>query len=114
MKGGDGLMRINAVTQSIQSELRKVDSAKKADKNHASAKTRPTDRSDISDGAQRLSSTKAAMDVISASLETQSDIRPDKIQEVQEKIKNGYYNSPEFIDQLATKLLSEFGIKAPK
>ena len=53
------------------------------------------------------------MDVISASLATQNDIRPEKIQEVQEKIKNGYYNSPEFIDQLATKLLSEFGIKAP-
>lgn len=104
-------MRINAVTQSIQSELRKVDSAKKADKQHPSAKVRQTDRSDISAGGQQLSSTKASMDVISASLENMTDVRPEKIQEVQEKIKNGYYNSDEFIDRLATKLLSEFGIK---
>ena len=107
-------MRINAVTQSIQTELRKVDSAKKTDKKDISAKVRPADRSDISAGGQQLSSTKASMDVISASLAAQDDIRPEKIQEVQEKIKNGYYNSPEFIDRLATKLLSEFGIKAPQ
>ena len=104
-------MRINAVTQSIQTELRKVDSAKKAEKNQSSAKTRPSDRSEISDGAQRLSTTKASMDVIGASLAAQDDIRPEKIQEVQEKIRNGFYNSPEFIDRLATKLLAEFGIK---
>ena len=105
-------MRINAVTQSIQTELRKVDSAKKADKAPNGAKTRQVDRSEISAGAQQLSSTKASIDAIAASLANQDDIRPDKIQEVQEKIKNGYYNSPEFIDRLATKLLSEFGIKA--
>ena len=106
-------MRINAVTQSIQTELRKVDSAKKAEKAPTGAKMRQIDRSEISAGAQQLSSTKASIDAISASLATQEDIRPEKIQEVQEKIKNGYYNSPEFIDRLATKLLSEFGIKAP-
>ena len=93
--------------------INKVDSAKKAEKNQQATRTRPTDSSEISDGAQRLSSTKASVDVISASLAVQDDIRPEKIQEVQEKIKNGYYNSPEFIDRLATKLLSEFGIKAP-
>jgi anti-sigma28 factor (negative regulator of flagellin synthesis) len=105
-------MRINAVTQSIQTELRKVESAKKAEKSPTGGKIRQVDRSEISAGAQQLSSTKASIDAIAASLATQDDIRPDKIQEVQEKIKNGYYNSPEFIDRLATKLLSEFGIKA--
>ena len=104
-------MRIHAITQQINTELRKVDSAKKAEKNQPSAKTHPADRSEISDGAQRLSSTKASMDVIAASLAAQDDVRPEKIQEVQEKIKNGFYNSPEFIDRLATKLLAEFGIK---
>ena len=104
-------MRINAITQSIQSELRKVENAKKAEKNHNFSKAVPVDHSEFSDNAKRLSTTKASIDTISATLSSQSDIRTDKISEVQEKIKNGYYNSPEFIDQLAEKLLSEFGIK---
>jgi anti-sigma28 factor (negative regulator of flagellin synthesis) len=103
-------MRINAVTQSIQSELRKTENAKKVDKQQA-AKTAPVDHSVISDSAKRLSATKASIDTISATLSNQPEIRSDKISEVQEKIRNGYYNSPEFIDQLAAKLLSEFGIK---
>lgn len=106
-------MRINAITQSIQSELRKVESAKKTEKSQHSAKTLPVDKSDISVGAQRLSTTKASIETISASISAQDDVRTDKISEVQEKIKNGFYNSPEFIDKLADKLLSEFGIKAP-
>ena len=105
-------MRINAVTQSIQSEFRKVETAKKADKQQG-VKPAPVDHSSFSDNAKRLSSTKASIDAISATLASQADIRNDKISEVQEKIRNGYYNSPEFIDQLAAKLLSEFGIKEP-
>jgi anti-sigma28 factor (negative regulator of flagellin synthesis) len=106
-------MRITAVTQSLQSELRKVESAKKADKAASSSKVIPADRSDISADARLLSSTKASADIIAASISSQADIRTDKISEVQEKIRNGYYNSPEFIDKLAVKLLAEFGIKAP-
>lgn len=107
-------MRIHAVSQSIQSEFRKVESAKKTDKSHNSAKLPPVDKSDISDGAQRLSTTKSSIETISASLSAQPEVRTEKISEVQEKIKNGFYNSPEFIDQLAVKLLSEFGIKDPQ
>ena len=106
-------MRINAITQSMQTELRKVDSAKKAEKTQNTTKLRSADHSEISAGAQQLSSTKASRDVIAATLSTQEDVRPERIQEVQEKIRNGYYNSPEFIDQLAVKLLAEFGIKEP-
>lgn len=103
-------MRINAVTQPIQSELRKVESTRKAEKAKG-AKATMVDHSEISDGANKLSSTKASIDVIEATLGSQDDIRTDKIAEVQEKIKNGFYNSPEFIDKLAAKLLDEFGIR---
>ena len=105
-------MRINAVSQQLQSEFRKVESAKKTDKSHVSTKSLPVDKSDISVGAQRLSTTKASIETIAATISAQDDVRIDKISEVQEKIKNGFYNSPEFIDKLADKLLSEFGIKA--
>jgi len=105
-------MRTNAITQSVQAELRKVENAKKTDKAAISVKATPIDRSDISADAQRLSMTKASIDVISATISQQNDIRPEKISEIKEKIKKGYYNSPEFIDKLAVKLLSEFGIQA--
>jgi len=101
-------MRINAVTQPIQSELRKVESTKKAEK---AKSAKATDHSEISDGANKLSSTKASIDVVEATLSAQDDIRIDKIAEVQEKIKNGFYDSAEFIDKLAVKLLDEFGIR---
>ena len=104
-------MRINAITQPLQSELRKVENAKKNDKMPSTGKTVPVDRSENSAGAQRLSSTKASIDVIASALATQGDVRIEKISEVQEKIKNGYYDSPEFLDKLAVKLLAEFGIK---
>jgi anti-sigma28 factor (negative regulator of flagellin synthesis) len=106
-------MRINALTQTIHSELRKVENARKTEKASNSAHKVPTDHSEISSGAQKLHLTKASIDIISSTLEAQSDIRTEKISEVQEKIKNGYYNSPEFIDRLAEQLLAEFGIKAP-
>ena len=107
-------MRINTIMQSLQAELRKVENAKKEDKTVNQGKNIPHDRSDISAGAQRLSTTKASIDAISASISQQDDIRVEKISEVMEKIKNGYYNSPDFIDMLAVKLLAEFGIKAPE
>ena len=108
-----GIMRINVITQSLQAEFRKAENAKKIDKTAIPGKTAHVDRSDISAGAQRLGATKASIEVVSASLSLHDDIRSEKISEVQEKIKTGYYNSPEFLDKLAVKLLAEFGINAP-
>lgn len=107
-------MRISAVTQSMQSELRKVDSIKRGEKPVKSSKAMPVDKSEFSQSAQSANATKAAIEVIATSISSQSDIRTDKIQEVREKIKNGFYESPEFIDKLAEKLLAEFGIKESK
>ena len=103
-------MQINAVTQPLSTELRKVENSKKAEKE---TKTRApgVDRSDISADAQRLSATKAQFNTIQASVSAQADVRTDKVAEVKQKIDSGYYNSDEFIDKLADKLLSEFGMK---
>jgi len=101
-------MRINAITQPLQAELRKVDRAAKAEK---AGKAQITDRSEFSSGAQRLNETKAQFETIAATLNAQPEIRSEKIAEVKAKIENGYYNSEEFIDKLAEKLLNEFGIK---
>jgi anti-sigma28 factor (negative regulator of flagellin synthesis) len=58
-----------------------------------------------------LNDTKAQIDIVNSKIASEPDIRPEKIAEVQEKIQNGFYNSDDFVDKLATKLLDEFGIK---
>ena len=107
-------MRINAVTQPLSAELRKIESARKIEKDTKSAKAPAADRSEFSANAQSLSATKAQFETIAASVAAQPDVRPEKVAEVREKIERGYYNSDEFIDKLADKLLAEFGIIPPK
>jgi negative regulator of flagellin synthesis FlgM len=102
-------MRILPLSQQITSELRKVENAKKTDK-AAHAGPAKTDKSDISANARRLSDTKANSDIISAQVTGQPEIREDKVAEVRKKIEDGYYNSPEFIDKLADKLIRDFGV----
>ena len=105
-------MRINAITQPLSAELRKIESAKKAEKEGKSSKAPSgTDRSEFSANAQRLSETKAQFETIAASVSAQSDIRSDRVAEVKQKIERGFYDSEEFIDKLADKLLQEFGMK---
>ena len=105
-------MRISTVTQPLSAELRRVESAKK-DKEVRSAKAPVADRSEFSPGAQRLSDTKAQHETIAASVSAQPDVRVDRIAEVKQKIESGYYDSEEFIDKLADKLMKEFGINNP-
>ena len=107
-------MRINAITQPLSAELRKVEGAKKAEKESRSAKTISADRSEFSANATRLSETKAQFETIAASVAAQPDIRPERVAEVKQKIEHGFYNSSEFIDKLADKLLIEFGMKPPE
>lgn len=102
-------MRIHAVSQSYSTELRKIDSAKKIEKDSKAAKTN-VDRSDFSSGAKHLSETNTQIESIQATLSVQPEIRADRIAEVRQKIENGYYNSDEFLDKLTDKMLKEFGL----
>lgn len=107
-------MRINAITQPLAAELRKIESSRRTEKETKSARSSAADRSEFSANAQRLSETKAQFEAIAASVEAQPDVRPEKVAEVRQKIEQGYYNSDEFIDKLADKLLAEFGMKLPE
>jgi flagellar biosynthesis anti-sigma factor FlgM len=107
-------MRINAITQPLTAELRKIESSRRMEKETKSARSSAADRSDFSANAQRLSETKAHFEAIAASVEAQPDVRPEKVAEVRQKIEQGYYSSDEFIDKLADKLLAEFGMKLPE
>jgi flagellar biosynthesis anti-sigma factor FlgM len=103
-------MRISAVGELFNPEFKKVDNAKKTDAAKSKTGTSP-DRTDLSSSGQRLSETKAQVDIIATQLSTQPEIRPEKVAEAKQKISEGYYNTPEFVDKLADKLAQEFGAK---
>jgi flagellar biosynthesis anti-sigma factor FlgM len=103
-------MRIAAISELLNTENKKIESAKKID-GASKSKTVPPDKTEFSSGAQRLNSTKAEMDIVNSKIAGEPDVRPEKIAEVKQKIQTGYYNSDDFNDKLATKLLDDFGIK---
>jgi anti-sigma28 factor (negative regulator of flagellin synthesis) len=107
-------MRILPVSQKITSELRKVESAKKNEQASSKRMARATDRSEFSPGAKRLSETKANAEIVSAQLENQPDIRTEKVEEARQKVKSGYYDSPQFLDKLVDKLIVDFGLGETK
>ena len=102
-------MRIEAITSNITNEIRKVDSARRNDKVKAKAPAK-SDSLSFSKGAQALSDTKANTEVVTAQVNQMPDIRTDRVNDVKQKIESGYYNSEEFTDKLAEKLMSDFGI----
>ena len=102
-------MRIDPISSKVASEIKKVKSAKKVDEERLKASLKP-DRTTFSSDAQRLSDTKANSDIVSTQLNSEPEIREEKVAEVRKKIADGYYDSPEIIDKIAEKLLSLFGI----
>ncbi|MFP4417713.1 MAG: flagellar biosynthesis anti-sigma factor FlgM [Fibrobacterota bacterium] len=102
-------MRLLPIQQKITSELRKVESTKRIEKTSTQRRAN-VDRSEFSSDAQRLSDTKASAEIVSAQVAAQPDIRTEKVEEVRQKINSGFYDSPEFIDKLADKLLNDFGV----
>jgi flagellar biosynthesis anti-sigma factor FlgM len=105
-------MRISAIRELFNPEIRKADSAGKKNE-PAKSKASSSDHIEFSSNAQRLSGTKAQVDIIASQLSTSPDIRTEKVAEVKQKISEGFYNSPEFTDKLAEKLALEFGAKRP-
>ena len=103
-------MRISAISEVLNSEIKKNESAKKTE-NASQSKTIQVDKTELSIKGKRLNETKAHIDVVSSKIANEPDIRPEKVTEVREKINSGYYDSEEFIDKLANKLLKDFNIK---
>ncbi len=103
-------MRLLPITQKITTELKKVESARKTVDTRSSRPTGSADKSEFSAGAQRLSETKANADVAAMRIANEPEIRQEKVDEVREKLKNGFYDSPEFMEKLVDKLMTEFGV----
>jgi flagellar biosynthesis anti-sigma factor FlgM len=82
--------------------------------------SKPTEKASRSRGSDSVSLSRRGQDLSRASevetvrghLDALPDVRADKVEEAKAKVESGYFNSPEFTDKLADKLLKDFGLQA--
>lgn len=84
--------------------VKKSSGLQKADK--AEAPSRGKDTAVFSSKSQALSSDAEVQSAKARAVAT-PDVREDKIAEVRSKIDSGFYNSEEFTDQLADRLINQ-------
>lgn len=105
-------MRIHGITEAFNAHFRRVQDTKRVSKGQKNA--RKTDASELSSAAQQLSKASTETSAVSAHLRVQPDVRQERIQEVRQKIQSGYYDTPGFRDELAKKLIKDFGWSPPQ
>lgn len=87
-------------------EVQKAGGVKPEKKSEGSDKVaRSSDSVSISNAARSAS----GVDKVKAHVQSLPENREDKIATAKARMQSGYYNSPEFRDQLAEKLAKEFG-----
>jgi len=80
----------------------------------SSEKASRSSRSDsvsLSSRGKDLSKT-SEVETVRNHMDALPDVRADKVEEARAKVESGYFNSPEFVDKLADKLLKDFGLNA--
>lgn len=102
-------MRLAPISGKIVSELRKVEHARKVDNSPKAKVLQKTDTTNFSENAQRLSKTKASVEIVASQIQNTPEVRQEKVEEVREKIQQGFYNSSDFAGRLAEKLIADFG-----
>jgi flagellar biosynthesis anti-sigma factor FlgM len=99
-------MKIDRISQIFGMDLQKVSgSGKTPEKTDKVAKS---DSVSLSKKARELSSTSDT-ESVARHVRAMPDVRAEKVQEAKEKIASGYFNSPEFEEKLADRLMKEFG-----
>ncbi|ERP32057.1 flagellar biosynthesis anti-sigma factor FlgM [Chitinivibrio alkaliphilus] len=106
-------MRLESINNMVSAEFRKIHSTsdkKKTAGPQSPSRTGRTDTASLSASAAKTHGTEAQAQLLSARLDAEPDIRDERISDVQEKIESGYYNSSNFADTLADKLIGDFGL----
>lgn len=98
-------MKIDRISQIFGMDLQKVSGAGKGPEK--TEKPSKGDSVSLSKKAKELSS--SSNETIARIVDAHPDVRADKVQEAKEKIASGYFNSPDFEDKLADRLMKEFG-----
>lgn len=99
-------MKIDRISQIFGMDLQKVSGSGKGPKE--TEKPVKADSVSLSKKAKELSSSSET-EAISRHVDALPDVRAEKVQQAKEKIASGYFNSPEFEDKLADRLMKDLG-----
>ncbi len=98
-------MRLESIREAVATEFKKIDKTERKATDDR-LKVTKKDSTQLSEKA-----TKAAPETksIAARIAIEPDVRAERIAEVKNRIENGYYDSNEFSEKLADKLIKDFG-----
>jgi len=99
-------MKINQVAQSVQTQQ----ITRKGRKTEAVPVEQKGDKVEISSEARSLSKSNDISTAATQALKDTPDVRNDKIAEIREKVRDGFYNQENISSAIADQLLKEFGI----
>lgn len=100
-------MKIEGFGGVLGPEPKKPAGPKPSEKSSRAEKSDSVSLSRRGQDLSRASEAETVKQVVSA----MPDIRADKVEEARAKVESGYFNTPEFTDKLADKLLKDFGIR---
>ena len=96
--------KVAADYQKYDGVSRKEDNLKKAEK----VVSKKSDGASISAGSKGVTDVATAKNLV-ARVESYPDVREEKVNEVRQKINNGYYNRQDFTDNLADRMIEDLG-----
>lgn len=102
-------MRLDNLNNIVSSEFRKLE------KSDQRSKDAPADRLSVLKKDSATISKKAETlppeaKSLGARVAVEPDVRTTRIEDVEERIKSGYYDSSDFTEKLAEQLIKDFGL----
>lgn len=101
-------MKINHIAQAYGVDLLKAAGNTKEAK--GSEKTRKADEVSVSKEARSLQESQGSVETTAARVSSLPAVRWDKVDEVREKIQNGFYETQSFRSDLADRLIRDLGL----
>ena len=102
-------MKIDRISQMFGVDLQKTGGGNRSAEK--SEKTGKSDSVSLSKKSKDLQASSGDEVTVLSHLENLPEVRTEKVTEAKEKIATGYFDSPEFMDRLASRLMKEFGFK---
>lgn len=100
------MIKVSQVAQSVQAQQVQ----RKGRKTETTPAKQAGDKVEISSEAKKLQDSSNLQSIASKTINGTSEVREDKLDEIRQKIKDGFYDQSSVSSALADKLLKEFGI----
>ncbi|ERP31085.1 flagellar biosynthesis anti-sigma factor FlgM [Chitinivibrio alkaliphilus] len=101
-------MRLESINNMMGAEFRKIDRTNRKNRDTASKETKAPQKDSATFSGTKTPAQGQAKQ-LAARVSIEPEVRQDRIQDVQNKIEKGYYNTSEFADKLADRLIKDLG-----